>query len=385
MREAAPDMMERSLSPVGGLSRLDDSETGAEAALARIESRLRESFAHLEANGTSSAVADAFAAFLARPGTLKRPWMIVRCRFDGRAFEFSIFGDEPWAVPRFTGKFLPFLERIRPRLSGPFDVFLLVTDRALVSEAATSQFVDFIRRVPFLRCDWLEDDPVGSNALAVPDYWLLARSYDDDLLEIERAASSLPFERREEIIKWRGKLTGPDRPDIDNCADFPRYRLLQLALRYPEMVDARLTHYDNFRPTPAGDALRRQLESWFGEPAPTIPAADFTACKYLVSIDGVTSTWKRVATILWTGSVLLMQHNWRQFFYPGLVAWEHYVPLADDLSDLKERYDWLRANPECAAALGRAGQEFARHALTRRAIDDHYVAVLDRCARLPRT
>jgi hypothetical protein len=80
-----------------------------------------------------------------------------------------------------------------------------------------------------------------------------------------------------------------------------------------------------------------------------------------------------------------MQHRWCQFFYPGLVAWEHYVPVADDLSDLKERYDGLRADPERAESIGRAGRDFARVALTRRAIDDHYVAVLDRCARLPRT
>lgn len=358
---------------------------GVEAALARMERGLGESFAHLEANGTSSAAGDAFEAFLARPETLNRPTLIARCRFDGRSLGFSFVGEELWARLRFTQKFLPFFERIRPRLSGPFDVFLLVTDTALVAEAARPRFVDFIRRVPFLRCDRLEGDPLGSNALMVPDYWLLDRSYDDDILDIERTASSLPFERREEIIKWRGTLSGPARPDIDNCADFPRYRLLRQALLHPDIVDARLVRYDNIPLTPAGDALRRQLESWFGEPAPLLPAAAFAACKYLVSTDGVTAAWKRIPTILWTGSVLLMQHRWHQFYNPGLMAWEHYVPLANDLSDLKERYDWLRANPERAASIGRAGLEFARRALTRRAVDDHYVAVLNRCARLPRT
>jgi len=358
---------------------------GAEAALARIDARLRESFEHLEANGTSSAAGDAFAAFLAQPGTLKRPSLIVRCRFDGQAFECSTVVDKPFSRSRLAEKFLPFLDRIRPRLAGGFDVFVLISDMIHVGEPAISQFVDFIRRVPFLRCDWLEGDPVSSNALVVPDYWLLNSGYDDEVAQIEQAASSMPFEQREEIIKWRGTLTGPDRPDLDNCANFPRYRLLLQALRYPRIIDARLIRYDNIPSTPAGDALRRQLESWFGEAAPPLPAADFTAYKYLVSTDGVAATWKRVATILWTGSVLLMQHRWRQFFYPGLIGWEHYVPVANDLSDLKERYDWLRANPDHAVSIGRAGREFARQALTRGAIDDYYVAVLDRCAKLLRT
>lgn len=358
---------------------------GAEPALAPVQARLRETFRHLEANGASSAAGDAFAAFLAQPGTLKRPSLIVRCRFDGRAFDCSTVVDKPFSRSRLSRLFLPFIERIRPRLAGPFDVFVLISDMVHISEPAVAQFADWMRRVPFLRCDWLEGDPVSSNALIVPDFWLLNSGYDDEVAQIERAAASLPFEQREEIVKWRGTLSGPDRPDLDNCADFPRYRLLQQALHHPQVIDARLIRYDNIPSTPSGDALRRQLESWFGKPSPPLPPADFTAYKYLVSTDGVASAWKRVATILWTGSVLLMQHRWRQFFYPGLAAWRHYVPVANDLADLKDRFDWLRANPEHAASIGRAGREFAGQALTRKAIDDYYVAVLDRCARLART
>jgi hypothetical protein len=356
-----------------------------DAAIARIESHLDKSFAQLDANGTRSAAGDAFEDFLARPGTLLRPSLIVRCRFDGQEFKCSTIVDKAHSRRRLSDEFLPCLERIRMRLAGRFDVFVLISDMVYVSEPATPDFIDFIRRVPFLRCDWLEGDPISSNAVMIPDFWVQNRSYDDEVDEIERAASHLPFEEREEIVKWRGGLSGPGNPDSDNCADFPRYKLLLQSLRHPAIIDARLTHYDNLAPTPSGDALRAQLESWFGGVAPTLPAADFTAYKYLVSTDGVAASWKRVATILWTGSVLLMQHRWRQFFYPGLIAWEHYVPVANDLSNLMERYDWLRANPDRAASIARAGQEFARHVLTRKAIDDRVVAVLNRCANLLRT
>jgi hypothetical protein len=356
-----------------------------QAATARIQSQLGKSFAHLEANGTSSSVGDAFEAFLVRPGTLRRESLIVRCRFDGQAFTFNTVVDRETSRLRFANRFQPCLQRIKARLAGPFDVFVLLSDSIYVGDSATGDFIDFIRRVPFLRCDWLEEDTISSNALVIPDFWLLDSDFDGEIAEIEQAARQSPFEQRKEIIKWRGRLSGPGYPDLSNCVDFPRYKLVLQTLHHPEFVDARLTNYRNFSPTPSGDALKRQLDSWFGGVAPEIRSADFAAYKYLISTDAVTSSWKRVATILWTGSVLLMQRTWRQFFYPGLVAWEHYVPVANDLSDLVERYDWLRANPKQAESIARTGHEFARHVLTRTAIDDCLIAMLNRCAGLLRT
>jgi len=35
-----------------------------------------------------------------------------------------------------------------------------------------------------------------------------------------------------------------------------------------------------------------------------------------------------------------------QWFYDELVPWEHYVPVAHDLSDLFEKIDWLREHDD---------------------------------------
>jgi len=353
-----------------------------EAVTARIDARLDKSLAPLEANGTTASEADAFAAFLARPGTLKRESLIVRCRFDGRSFDVATIVDKAYSRRRVQDGLLPCLHRIEPRLTRGFDVFMLISDMLYVEDAAREEFIHFLGRVPFLRCDWLEGDPVSSNALIMPDLWLQEDAYAAEVAAIDRAAAATPFERREDIIMWRGGLSGPGYPDIENCLNFPRYRLLLQALRHPGIIDARLTHYDNLAEGPAGAALRERLESWFGGVAPFIPVENFTAYKYLISADGVAASWKRVATILWTGSVLLMQHRWRQFFYPGLVAWEQYVPVADDLSDLIDRYERLRADPTEAQSIARNAREFARHVLTPAAIDNYMCTLLSRCARL---
>lgn len=364
------------------MSSFATSEHGIAAASARIAARLNESFVMLETNGTSPSQIDAFAAFLSRPGTLQRPSLIVRCRFDGQSFDVVTIVDKPFPRRRVRDGLLPCLNRIATRLTQGFDVVMLISDTVYVEEEARREFLDFLTRVPFLRCDWLEGDPISSHALIMPDPWVQESAYAEEVEAIDRAAMALPFEERENIVKWRGGLSGPGYPDIDNCLDFPRYRLLLETLRHPNVLDARLTHYDNLAATAAGSALRNQLETWFGGTAPFIPSTDFTRYKYLISLDGVAASWKRVATILWSGSVLLMQHRWRQYFYPGLSAWEHYVPIANDLSDIVARFHMLEADPARALSIARNARNFARHFLTGAAVDDYMYTLLTRCARL---
>jgi hypothetical protein len=364
---------------------MDDQRTSmasVEAAIMRINARLAESFVELERNGTTSSKADAFEAFLARPDTLKRKSLIVRCRFDGRAFEVKTIVDKPISRPRIRHGLLACLERIEARLTPHFDIFILISDTMYLADSARAEFVDFSICVPFLRCDWLHGDPTISNTLTMPDLFMQQRAYGEEVAAIQHASERISFDQRKDIIFWRGGLSGPAYPDIDNCLDFPRYHLLLQALRHPEMLDARLTHYENLAPTPAGDKLRAQLESWFDGLVPFMPMADFTAYKYLISLDGVAASWKRVALILWTGSLLLMQNRWQQFFYPGLVAWEHYIPIADDVSDLGARFSWLQANPAKAASMAMNGRKFARHVLTAAAVDNYMCLLLNRCARL---
>jgi hypothetical protein len=92
-------------------------------------------------------------------------------------------------------------------------------------------------------------------------------------------------------------------------------------------------------------ALRRRLDGLLGGTVPELRPDEFVANRYVLAVDGVTAPWKTVPMMLATGSVLLMQHGWRQYFHPGLAAWEHYVPLRDDLSDIVQRYVCMAARP----------------------------------------
>jgi hypothetical protein len=69
--------------------------------------------------------------------------------------------------------------------------------------------------------------------------------------------------------------------------------------------------------------------------------------KYVIDMDGNTSTWDATAWKLNSNSVILkVESCWRQWFYDGYLPWIHYVPVANDMSDLQEKYKWCEEHQE---------------------------------------
>jgi hypothetical protein len=352
------------------------------AAMTTIRDHRHQSLRWLRSNGISQAASDAFERFLQRPGTLRRPSLIVRCQRTNGEFTCRVVVDKPISQRRLEKCFLPFLRPLEHRSRGACDFFLLVSDNLYVADASRAEFLHFLERIAFLRCDRREEDEISTRAILIPDFNLQEPVYAEELVAVEKAAEATDFDSRIEVIKWRGRLSGPDYPTIENCGEFPRYLLLMLSLQHPDVIDARLTNHGNLVGSESAVALRRQLELQFGGPAAKVPAPGFVPYKYLASLDGAVAAWKRVPTSLASGSVLLLQHRWSQFFYPGLQPWEHYVPLKPDISDILERYAWLRGHPARARAIADNGRRFAADVLRPQALNDYFVEVLDACTML---
>ena len=50
----------------------------------------------------------------------------------------------------------------------------------------------------------------------------------------------------------------------------------------------------------------------------------------------------------------------KDYFHDALVPWVHYVPVAEDLGDLMEKYEWAEAHPEEARKIAERGTEWVR-------------------------
>jgi Glycosyl transferase family 90 len=347
-----------------------------------INAQKHRNLASLEKNKIQLSSLDEFEKFISTPGVLDRESLIIRCTIDDGTVTIKTIVPRRRSEWRLRNRFEPFIKKVAGRINQRTEFFMLVSDTIYVSDIFEAEYVSLIQNVPFLRCDWLTGDRVSENSIIIPDFRLIDAGYPREFKAVCEKSIQIRFEDREHIIKWRGTLSGSGYPDIYNCKQFPRYHLLMQSITHPTIVDARLTTYENFVESDAAIALQKRLDSLLGGVVPRLRPEEFAAYRYLLAADGVTAPWKTVPLRLATGSVLLMQHNWLQFFSPGLIAWEHYVPLADDMLDLAERFAWLEDNPEQSRKIALAGQRFAHEILHPNAIENYFVNVVNRCGEL---
>ncbi|MFG1610292.1 glycosyl transferase family 90 [Actinoplanes sp. NPDC049265] len=349
-------------------------------ALAAVRAHQHEQFASIrDGGGVRSSTLDEFEDLLRTPGALSRPSLIARCRITGGDSDVRVVVDKAISRVRLTRAFLPFLRRTAHRMNRPADFFVLLSDGLYVAPEHRPRLLELLRTVPLLRCDRRDDDEVSSRGILIPDFSILDPAYATELASATRAGDAVPFDDRLDVVKWRGTLSGPGYPDIGNRLDFPRYRLLMLSLRRPDVLDARLITYDNMTGSDAAVALQRHLRELFGDPCDRLPVEAFARYRHLLSLDGAVAAWKRVPTILATGSVLLLQHRWEQFFYAGLRPWVHYIPIRDDLSDLVDRHEWLVADRARAETIARNGRLFAAEVLQPAVLDTFLLEAIRGC------
>lgn len=349
--------------------------------LDEIYARMRDSFDDLARNHIRRCVLDEFEAFVTAPGVLTQPSLLVRCRIMDGEHEIRVVIDKKISRWRLEKCFVPFLQRALPATRGHAEFFVLISDTLHIPESLEPKYVAYFKQIPLLRCDRSSTDRVSMQSILMPDFFMQDDCYGSELKEIDKTVSEHPFDQRHEVIMWRGSLSGTDYPTLENFQRFPRFQLYTMSLEHPDIIDARLSNYE-FGDTEAARALSSYMEQDYGSPAETLPVTGFVPYKYLISLDGVGAAWKRTATILASGSVLLLHHRWTQFFYPGMKPWLHYVPLKLDFSDLIDCYDWLVAHPSQARQIAENGRRFAKEVLTPRALETYFAQVLNMCCEL---
>jgi hypothetical protein len=89
---------------------------------------------------------------------------------------------------------------------------------------------------------------------------------------------------------------------------------------------------------------------------------DQMAHKYIADVDGFARTWDAWAWKMMSGStVLSVASPWESFFSRAFQPWEHFVPVANDCTDLAQKLQWCRDNDsECEAIAQRARAQAMR-------------------------
>ena len=91
-----------------------------------------------------------------------------------------------------------------------------------------------------------------------------------------------------------------------------------------------------------------------------IPLAQQVSRKWILDVDGFTRTWDAFAWKMRSGSVVLSAASpWETFFTRLFEPWIHFVPIANDYSDLAEKLDWCRSHDDKCRSIARSARQRA--------------------------
>ncbi|XP_072936890.1 protein O-glucosyltransferase 2-like [Epargyreus clarus] len=158
---------------------------------------------------------------------------------------------------------------------------------------------------------------------------------------------------REPRAIWRGRDSRQER-----------LKLIDIARANPDLFNASLTNFFFFR----------EKEAEYGPKQPHISFFKFFDYKYQINVDGTVAAYRLPYLLTGGGMVLKQDSPYYEHFYRQLEPWIHYVPVARDLSDLKDRVIWAREHDEEAYQIAKNAYKFGNeHLLPQNIICYHAV------------
>lgn len=192
----------------------------------------------------------------------------------------------------------------------------------------------------------------------------------------------IPFERKRDEAIWRGRLSGTirrfgrtkhaehlkneiqsakseeeiNRVITDNL-HYPRLLLCRLYNNHPE-IDVGITgpgdlHLGNSSLGRGDSPLRLLLghKRTLGEQL---------QYKYIICMPGNDFPSGLYWALTSNSVVLMPDPSWRTPLDFGLVAWEHFVPISDDLSNIPQMMSWCRSNEKEAIEITKRAKDYCR-------------------------
>ncbi|XP_060888675.1 protein O-glucosyltransferase 1 [Labrus mixtus] len=161
--------------------------------------------------------------------------------------------------------------------------------------------------------------------------------------DLKKSAAQWPWRTKESRGFFRGSRTSPERDP-----------LILLSREAPELVDAEYTK---------NQAWKSEKDTLGRPPAKEIPLVDHCKYKYLFNFRGVAASFRLKHLFLCGSLVFHVGEEWQEFFYAQLKPWVHYIPVQQDLSDVRELLQFVKDNDDIAEEIATRGMEFILHHL----------------------
>lgn len=152
-----------------------------------------------------------------------------------------------------------------------------------------------------------------------------------------------------------------------NCP--PRLRAVLLSALEPDKFDCKFSA-NNMR-SPQSNCLENKLPMFDREKL--YDNCDFEKFKFLLDIGGGGGTsWLSTFKFLAMPGVLFHHETaMRDSFYDDVKPWVHYVPIMEDMSDLKKQYIWAMNNPDEIKAISKRATQYVKDAIKPSGLKQH--------------
>lgn len=199
----------------------------------------------------------------------------------------------------------------------------------------------------------------SKGPILIPDFEMLM-GYETLNTQLERYAKDVPWEKKQACSFWRGATTG-GFPTRLNYHTIPRIKLALISLKYPELIDARISQI-----VQAEDNVFELFEAE-GLMGSFSPVSKHFNYKYLIDIDGNTCTYSRLYWILYSNCVPVKQISPNiQWYYYGLIDLENVCFFSLDSigpDSLISKLKFLIHNDQKAKEIARNSRSFCQRFL----------------------
>lgn len=194
------------------------------------------------------------------------------------------------------------------------------------------------------------------NHVLIPDFEII-KGYGKINHAIDEAVSKYPWVKKKEVAFWRGSTSGGDFSKR-KWRNFPRSRLVFLSLHHPQQIDARFTNLCQ------GAENNREIVAMRKLMGKIVSQGESLRYKYLVDVDGNSCGYERPYWTLLSNCVVLKQTSDNiQWYYRILKPYKHYIPIANDCSDLLEKIEWAKSHDAEAKQIADRGTQLVRENL----------------------
>ncbi|XP_028995321.1 protein O-glucosyltransferase 1 [Betta splendens] len=180
--------------------------------------------------------------------------------------------------------------------------------------------------------------------------------------DLKKSAAQWPWKKKVSKGFFRGSRTSAERDP-----------LILLSRDAPELVDAEYTK---------NQAWKSEKDTLGRPPAQEIPLVDHCRYKYLFNFRGVAASFRLKHLFLCGSLVFHVGDEWQEFFYPQLKPWVHYIPVQQDLSDVRELLEFVKENDAVAQEIATRGKEFILNHLQMQDVSCYWERLLSEFSQL---